>query len=366
VSGPEPRRFLQPGGAHNATPPRIVFGSGSVSGLPAEVHRLGATRALVVTTPGRAALGRQLQDLIGGAAIGVLAEAVSQVPIELAERSREQARDLDADCLIAVGGGAATGLCKGIALEHPLPIIAIPTTYSGSEMTAFCGITIAGVKRMHRSRNMLAATVVYDPELSVSLPAAVTASSTMNALAHCIDGIWQPTLSPLVAHAAAEGVQVLVGALPKVLADPRDLFGRTELLYGAHLAGGVLAGGFTLQHAIAHTLGGSFGIEHGLAHSLVLPHVTRHLQSVIPDLMAPIAATLGTDDIAAVVADLARTSGLPSSLLEVGLTAADVERAVDITMSTEPNPDEPVPVTADVVRAILEAALCGELAEVGR
>ena len=362
MSAPSPRRFLTPGGAHNATPPRIVFGSGAVAGLAEEVARLGVTRALVVTTPGRVALGRQLQDLIGDAAVGVLPEAVSQVPIELAERGRRHAVQLGADCLVAVGGGAATGLCKGIALHHPLPVIAVPTTYSGSEMTAFCGITIDGVKRMHRSLDMLASTVVYDPDLSLGLPAAVTASSTMNALAHCIDGIWQPTLSPLVAHAAAEGAAVLVGALPRVLADPADLVGRTELLYGAHLAGGVLAGGFTLQHAIAHTLGGSFGIEHGLAHSLVLPHVTRHLETVVPDLMSPIGTALGTGDVAGTVADLARGSGLPTSLLEVGLTAADVERAVDITMSSEPDPDGRVPVTADVVRTILLSALHGESA----
>lgn len=360
MTAPATRRFLSPGGAHNATPPRIVFGRGTVTALADEVHRLGATRALVVTTPGRASLGRRVQELIGDASVGVHAEAVSQVPVELAASSREHARRLGADCLVAVGGGAATGLCKGIALEHPLPIIAVPTTYSGSEMTAFCGITIDGVKRMHRSLDMLAATVVYDPDLSVGLPAAVTASSTMNALAHCIDGIWQPTLSPVVAHAAAEGAQVLVDALPRVLADPGDLVGRTELLYGAHLAGAVLAGGFTLQHAIAHTLGGSFGIEHGLAHSLVLPHVTRHLQDVVPDLMAPIAVALGTSDIAAVLADLASTSGLPTSLSEVGLDDSDVERAVAITMSAEPDPDGRVPVTSETVRAILQAALAGE------
>lgn len=359
MTGTPRRRFLSPGGAHNATPPRILFGAGSVTQLPEEVRRLGATRALVVTTPGREPLGRRLQAMIGDAAVDVLPAAVSQVPIELAEHSREVARRLGADCLVSVGGGAATGLCKGIALGHPLPIIDVPTTYSGSEMTAFCGITIDGVKRMHRSLDMLAATVVYDPELSVGLPPAVTASSTMNALAHCIDGIWQPTLSPLVAHAAAEGVAVLVDALPRVLLDPTDLAGRTDLLYGAHLAGGVLAGGFTLQHAIAHTLGGSFGIEHGLAHSLVLPHVTRQLQQSIPELMAPIASALGTADIATALADLVLACGLPTSLREVGLTADDVERAVQITMSSEPDPDGPVPVTADVVREVLLAALAG-------
>jgi len=348
------RKFRQPGGAHNAVPERVVFGPGSLAEIAAEVAHLGARRPLILTTPGRAALGERVLDLVGSGVL--LPEAVSQVPIELARQARSRAIEVDADCLVAVGGGAATGLGKGIALEHPLPIIDIPTTYSGSEMTAFCGITIDGVKRMHASRNMLASTVVYDPELTLTLPDHVTASSAMNALAHCVDAIYQPTLSPVIAHSAVEGAKVVMGALPAVLAAPADLTARAELLYGAFLSGAALAGGFTLQHAIAHTLGGSFGIEHGVAHSLVLPHTTRHLQALVPAAIERLADAVGTDDLAATIEKVIAGAGLPRSLREVGLAEEDLERAVEITMSAEPDPEAEVPVDAATVRTILKAA----------
>ena len=224
------RAFEHPGGVFNATPARVVFGLGRAADLRAEVERLGAQRALVVTTPGRVGLGDRVAAQIGDRCAGLLPEAITQVPIELARRGRDKAASADADCLVAVGGGAATGLCKGIAYESELPIIAVPTTYSGSEMTGFCGMTIDGVKRMHESPAMLPSTVVYDAELSRSLPLAASAGSAMNALAHCVDAIYLPSLSPLLAPAAVEGARVVVDALPRLLAAPDDLEARSDML----------------------------------------------------------------------------------------------------------------------------------------
>lgn len=351
------RTFSYPGGIYNATPPRVVFGPGSVAGVGAEVVRLGARRALVVTTPGRRALGERIAALIGERCVGVLAEAVSQVPIELARRGREQAQALEADCLVSVGGGASVGLGKGIALGHPLPIIALPTTYSGSEMTGFCGITIDGVKRMHTSLDMLARTVIYDAELSLSLPNAVSAASAMNALAHCIDAIYVPSLSPLLAAAAVDGAAAIVGSLGRVLAVPDDLQARNELLYGAYLGGAALTGGFALQHGLAHVLGGSFGVEHGLAHALILPQVAAYNAHFAPHALGRIAAALGTDNLGGTLFDLLTASGLPTRLADLGLDEADLQRAVAVTLETEkegsPNPG---PVTAAAVGEILRRA----------
>lgn len=367
-----PRRFAQPGGVHNATPPRVVFGPGSVAGLRDEVGLLGAHRALVVTTPGRIELGDRLAAAIVDRCAGLLPEAVTQVPIELARRGREKAVAMGADCLIAVGGGAATGLCKGIALESGLPIIAVPTTYSGSEMTGFCGITIDGVKRMHESLAMRPSIVVYDAELSMSLPPKVSAASAMNALAHCVDAIYLPSLSPLLAPAAVEGARVVTSTLPRLLEQPGDLCARNEMLYGAYLSGAALTGGFAMQHAIAHTLGGSFGIEHGIAHAVALPYVAAHLLDRAPEALSRIADALGTDDLAGHLWDLVAGCGLPVRLADVGISEADLEPAVQITTSVEhdtpePRPDtcdaasasNPAPVTEDAVRAILKAAVQG-------
>jgi len=359
------RAFEHPGGVFNATPARVVFGLGRAADLRAEVERLGAQRALVVTTPGRVGLGDRVAAQIGDRCAGLLPEAITQVPIELARRGRDKAASADADCLVAVGGGAATGLCKGIAYESELPIIAVPTTYSGSEMTGFCGMTIDGVKRMHESPAMLPSTVVYDAELSRSLPLAASAGSAMNALAHCVDAIYLPSLSPLLAPAAVEGARVVVDALPRLLAAPDDLEARSDMLYGAYLAGAALTGGFALQHAIAHMLGGSFGVEHGVAHAVVLPYVTAHLADVAPEPLGRIADAVGAPgDLPGLFWDLAGAAGLPRRLADVGMGPADLDKAVEIATTAEDHDDprlagNPAPITEAVVGAILAAAATG-------
>ena len=365
------RTFAHPAGVHNATPPRVVFGPGSSAGLRDEVDRLGARRAMIVTTPGRAALGDRFADTIGDRCVGLLPEAISQVPVELVGRGVEKAAGRGADCLVAIGGGAATGLCKGIAYESGLPIIAVPTTYSGSEMTGYCGMTSGGVKRMHESLAMRPSTVVYDAELSLGLPQATSASSAMNALAHCIDAIYLPSLSPLLAPAAIEGARVVTHALPGLLASPGDLGLRNEMLYGAYLSGAALTGGFAIQHAVAHMLGGSYGVEHGTAHAVVLPYVTDHLLRHAPQPLGRIADAVGTRDLAGHLWDLAVGAGLPVRLADVGFSIADEEdRAVLIATTADAPPTDPdthdagrignpAPVTDSAVRAILRAAADG-------
>ncbi|GFG54192.1 maleylacetate reductase [Mycolicibacterium agri] len=364
------RSFAHPGGVHNATPPRIVFGPGRSAGLGDEVERLGARRAMIVTTPGRASMGDRFAAAISDRCVGLLPEAISQVPVELVRRGVQKAAGRGADCLVAIGGGAATGLCKGIAYESGLPIIAIPTTYSGSEMTGFCGMTSEGVKRMHESLAMCPRTVIYDAELSVELPPSTSASSAMNALAHCIDAIYLPSLSPLLAMAAVEGARIVANNLPELLASPRDIGLRNEMLYGAYLSGAALTGGFALQHAVAHMLGGSYGVEHGTAHAVVLPYVTAYLQQYAPQPLGRIADAVGTTDLAGYLWDLAGGAGLPVRLADVGFPAEDLDRAVHIATTADAAPTDPdihdanragnpAPVTDSAVRAVLQAATDG-------
>ncbi len=343
---------------HNAVPHRVVFGAGAVDTVADEVTRLGMTRPLVLSTPGRAGMAGRVQAMLGANCAGLLATAVSQVPIELAVASRKQARDMGADCLISVGGGASIGLGKGIALETAMPIIAIPTTYSGSEMTAFCGITIDGVKRMHQSLNMLARTVIYDPALSVGLPVPVSAASAMNALAHCVDAIYTPTASPILLTAGVEGAAAIHRALPRVAAEPSDLDARSELLYGAYLAGAALASGFALQHGIAHVLGGTLGIEHGLSHAVVLPHVAAYNERFAPDAVGRVARALGADHAGVAIFDLLVASGLPTSLQALGVTEDQLDLVARLTVETD-HGNNPGPVDAAGVRLILDQAFSG-------
>ncbi|MDB5362488.1 MAG: hypothetical protein JWO51_3785 [Rhodospirillales bacterium] len=352
------QEFSLPGGVYNATPPRILFGAGTVDKVAAEVDHYGAHRALVLSTPGRNGLAERVAALLGDRCVGILPEAVSQVPIELAVRGQERAREMGADCLVSVGGGASVGLGKGISLKLALPIIAIPTTYSGSEMTGFCGITIEGVKRMHTSLNMLASTVIYDPELTLSLPLDVSAASAFNALAHCVDAIYVPTVSPTSAFAAVEGARVLIEALPQLGRRSEDPAVAAALLYGAMLGGAALTGGFALQHGLAHVLGGSFGVPHGLSHALVLPHVTAYNARYAPKAVGRIAAAAGTDDLGTTLFDLLTAAGLPNSLAAIGFRAEDLDRATDITIETDDGMN-PGPVTWDNVRRIADDAFHG-------
>jgi alcohol dehydrogenase class IV len=219
---------------------------------------------------------------------------------------------------------------------------------------------------MHESLAMRPTTVVYDPELSRTLPVAASAASAMNALAHCVDAVYLPTISPLLVPAAIEGARVVADAIPRLLANPDDLGVRADLLYGSYLAGAALTGGFALQHAIAHMLGGSFGIEHGVAHAVVLPYVTAHLEATVPDPMGRVADAVGAGgDLAGFLWDLVGRAGLPLRLSDVGLGPADLRRAVEIATTAEDHDDprlagNPAPVTEDTVRSVLAAAATGE------
>lgn len=353
--------FECPGGVFNAIPPRVVFGSGTLSRVGEEVKRLGAKKALVVCTPGRKKMAEKAAEIIGENCSGILPEAISQVPIELAEMGREKTRQLGADCLVAVGGGASVGLAKGIAYEVKLPIIDVATTYSGSEVTGFCGMTINGVKRMHQSLNMLASTLIYDPELTLGLPVKVGAASAMNALAHCVDAVYVSTVNPIVAIAAAEGAKWVSAAAPDVVKRPYDIEARTKMLYGAYLSGIALTGGFALQHGLAHVLGGTFHIEHGLAHSAVLPYVAAYNAKFVPDALKPVAAAMGVDahELGGAIYDLRTNLGLPTSLQEIGFAKEDLDKLVKITVDTD-NGYNPAPVTEESVSAIVEQMWSGE------
>ena len=356
------RAFSLPGGVYNATPPRIIFGAGTLSGVVDEVEHYGAKRALVLSTPGRSDLAQRVIELLGERCVGLLPEAVSQVPIELTYRGQARAKELGADCLVSVGGGASIGLGKGIGLKLPLPIIAIPTTYSGSEMTGFCGITIDGVKRMHTSLGMLASTVIYDPELSLRLPYEVSVASAFNALAHCIDAIYVPTCSATSAFAAVEGARSLMDGLSRFKGHEHDIDVRSDLLYGAYLGGTALTGGFAMQHGVAHVLGGSFDVPHGLSHALVLPHVTAYNEGYAAAQLARISVVTGHPRLGRAIFDLLAATGLPTSLKEIGFKEGDLERAADIAVETDDRMN-PGPVTKDAVRRVLDDAFQGRRPE---
>ncbi|RZU32144.1 maleylacetate reductase [Blastococcus saxobsidens] len=345
---------------YSALPMRVRFGAGSLSALPEEVAALGLTRVLVLCSPEQEDTGRLVAAALGDRAAGVLAEARMHVPVEVAHRAREVAAELGADGCVAVGGGSAVGLGKAIALEHGLPVIAVPTTYAGSEMTPIWGLTEGGAKRTGRDSRVLPASVVYDPELTVSLPAQLSATSGMNAVAHAVEGLYAPDASPIVSLMAEEGTRALAAALPRVVADGADLDARGEAQYGAWLCGVVLgATTMSLHHKLCHTLGGTLDLPHAQTHTVVLPHALAYNRPAVPGAVAALTRALGgAPDPARELWELAGRLGAPRSLAELGMAERDIERIADLAVA---NPySNPRPVTRDGVAALLRAAWAGE------
>ena len=202
--------------------------------------------------------GRRIAAALGDRSAGVLAEARMHVPVEVADRARDRARELGADGCVAVGGGSAIGLGKAVALEHGLPVIAVPTTYAGSEMTPVWGLTEGGQKRTGRDPRVLPTSVIYDPELTLSLPVAMSVTSGMNAVAHAVEALYAPDATPIISLMAEEGVRALAGALPPLVATAADLDARSRAQYGAWLCGAVP------------------GRDHDVAAPQALPRPGRH------------------------------------------------------------------------------------------
>jgi maleylacetate reductase len=345
---------------HQNNPSRVIFGPGVLARLPEEIQRLGLSRALVLSTPEQAASAEEVATLLGKHAAGVFSKAVMHVPIETAREAREVASRLGADCAVAIGGGSTIGLGKAIALDSGLPVIAVPTTYAGSEMTPIYGLTEAGVKKTGRDPRVLPVSVIYDPQLSATLPLGMSVVSAINAIAHGAEALYAHDGSPIVSLMAEEGIRASAAALTPLLANAQNMDARSDALYGAWLCGSVLGMvSMGLHHKLCHTLGGSFNLPHAEVHTVILPHALAYNASHAPDAMTRIARALGTDDPAHGVLELARRSGAPTTLAAIGMPIEGLDRAADLAaQSAYPNPR---PLERDALRRLLQNAFDGTL-----
>ncbi|CAB3763506.1 Maleylacetate reductase [Burkholderia sp. MSh2] len=343
---------------YQARPARVIFGAGSLQHLEREVLELGAQRALVLCTPEQRDLAQRIVERLGARAAGLYDRATMHVPIEIARDAQAFARSHEADCAIAIGGGSTIGLGKAIALESSLPILAIPTTYAGSEMTPIYGLTEGGVKRTGSDARVLPKTVIYDPELTVTLPVELSVTSGINAIAHAAEGLYASNANPVMSLIAEEGIRGLARGLPGVRRNAADPGARSDALYGAWLCGMVLGNvGMALHHKLCHTLGGSFNLPHAQTHTVVLPHALAYNAAHAPDALQRIARALGTTDAAYGIHALARDNGAPVSLKAIGMQEADLDRAADLAAA---NPYwNPRPIERDGLRALLQDAFDG-------
>jgi maleylacetate reductase len=324
---------------YSGLPMRVVFGAGSVAELAKEVDRLGAKRALLLATPGRTAMVKNAADPLGIRVAGIFDRVVMHTPLELAEEARRLAASVQADCCVVVGGGSTIGFGKAIALTSALPLLAVPTTYSGSEMTTIWGISEGGAKKTGRDPKVLPKTVIYDPALTLDLPPHVSAASGMNAMAHCVEALYAHDGNPIVSMMAEEGIRALASALPRVMENPKDIDARSDALYGAWLAGCTISTtSIALHHKLCHVLGGSFNLPHAETHSIVLPHAVRYNESAA-EAMRRVERALGKRDAAAAIYDLEKKLRLPLRLADIGMKEQDLERAARIAADAPyPNP----------------------------
>ena len=343
---------------YEALPSRVVFGAGTLDAVTEEVAKLGASRALVLCTPEQRTMGADIVLKLGARSAGVFDGAIMHVPAEVAQAARERAQRVRADCCVAIGGGSTTGLAKAIALTSGLPILAIPTTYAGSEMTPIWGLTEGGVKTTGRDARVLPKAVIYDPALTLSLPVALSVTSGINAIAHCVEALYSKDANPIISLIAEEGIRALAGGLPDVAKQPGNINTRSRALYGAWL-GGVSLGavGMALHHKLCHTLGGTFNLPHAETHTVVLPHAAAYNAPASPEAMSRVARALGTDSAAAGLYDLAASLGAPVSLASLGMRREQLEQAAELAVQ---NPYyNPRPVTREGIRKLLENAFDG-------
>ncbi|MFW7342019.1 maleylacetate reductase [Pollutimonas sp. H1-120] len=339
---------------------RVVFGVDVWSKLNTEAGLLGAEKALVLCTPRQRTLAQRALDALAERGAGIYDQAIMHVPTAAVQGAMAAVARTAADCIVAIGGGSTIGLAKALALESGLPILAVPTTYSGSEMTSIYGVTEGGVKKTGKDRRALPRTVIYDPTLTLKLPFDISVASGMNAIAHAAEGLYAQDGNPVLALMSEEGIRAMASGLRQLKKQPDELGARSESLYGAWLCGTVLGStGMALHHKLCHTLGGSFNLPHAQTHSIVLPHAMAYNAVSAERAMQRISNALERPGQPAAMAlyDLAQELGAPLALRDIGMRAADIDRAADMAAS-KPYWN-PRPVDRDGIRALLQAAFEG-------
>jgi maleylacetate reductase len=344
---------------YQSAPMRVVFGAGTLRQLPDELSRLGVVSALVLATPRQNDLVAGIREMIGDRFAGVFTGAVMHTPVEVTERAMETVREVRADCLVAIGGGSTTGLGKAIALRTDLPQIVLPTSYAGSEMTPVVGQTSGGVKTTQSSPKILPEIVIYDVDLTMTMPPKLSATSGINAIAHAVEALYARDRNPVISLMAQEGIRTLAHALPRICVEPDDRAARTDALYGAWLSGICLgAVGMALHHKLCHTLGGSFNLPHAETHTVILPHALAYNAPATPDAMTRIAAALGVPDPALGLHDLARKLAAPASLRAIGMPESGIDQAADLAVK---NPYwNPRTIERDAIRELIARAWRGD------
>ncbi|MGF6744091.1 maleylacetate reductase [Paraburkholderia atlantica] len=343
---------------YNALPARVIMGAGKREEVAAEVGRLNCARPLIITTRDQAALGEDIARRFDAQQVSRFADATMHTPWPVTQRALEVVQDSRIDCVIAIGGGSSIGLSKAIALRTGLPQIVLPTTYAGSEVTPIIGETRDGEKHTQRTLDVLPEVVIYDVELTLSLPVALSSASGLNAIAHAVEALYAADANPITSLMAEEGIAALANSLPHIVQAPDSIQARGVAQYGAWLCGTCLGTvGMGLHHKICHVLGGTFDLAHAPTHAVMISHVTAYNAFSTPSSMARIARALKARDAWTGLYDLATNLDLPVSLEALGMPETGIDLAVQLIMQNiYSNPRAP---DAAALRSMLRRAWKG-------
>lgn len=319
---------------YQGLPSKVVFGSGTLTTIADEVRALGCKRALVLSTPHQTEQAQALLLALGDLGAGLYDGARMHTPVETTDHAVTVMEQHQADCTVALGGGSTIGLGKALSLRLGTPQIAVPTTYAGSEMTPILGETKDGLKTTQRTMKVLPATVIYDVDLTLTLPVGMSGTSGLNAIAHAVEALYAKDRNPIISILAEQGIAALGRSLPALYKQPNDADARADALYGAWLCGVCLGSvGMSLHHKLCHTLGGSFDLPHAETHSIVLPHAMAYNSPAVPDAERRVAQALHAETAAGGLYALGQTLGIPQGLQALGMQEADVAKAADIALS---------------------------------
>ncbi|MBT5798990.1 MAG: maleylacetate reductase [Alphaproteobacteria bacterium] len=318
---------------YTANPARVLFGSGTRQSLTDEMTKLGTNRAMVITSAHKRDYINQIMLDLGEYCVAHFDGAEMHTPMHVTHMALEYISDKKIDCLIAIGGGSTTGLTKAIALRTGLPQIILPTTYAGSELTPIIGETVNGIKTTQSSQKVLPETVIYDVDLTLSLPVTDSITSGINALAHAVEALYAENKNPVTSTLAEKAILSFYHALPRIFSHPLDIQARTTALYATFLSGMCLGSvGMSLHHKLCHTLGGSFGLPHAATHCVILPYVIQ-FNAPASDILNQLGRTLNSSSLAFAIFELIRTCNGPSRLRDIGMKKADLNKAAELAIS---------------------------------
>ena len=371
----------------------VIFGPGSLARLGEAIDRFGWRHVMLCSSGSLRRDGSiaAVENALGERLVGIYERTQSHVPDFQVAEVLELAEQHEVDALIGMGGGSPLGLAKAVSLAleekhgevevhattplaQPLvPVVAIPTTYAGSEMTPVYGVTreVDGVARKLTvtDAKITPKLVIYDPVLTLGLSPLLTASTGINALAHCIEALYSITRNPLSTAAALKGIRSIMYALPRCYSDGDDLEARSEMLAGAFLAGTALAHvTMALHHGLCHVLGGTAGVPHGIANSIMLPHAMRfNLDATAPQLLGaaeamgiPLAgrsAEAAVEEAVQYIYDMIGQMKLPQHLQEVGVQETELLHLAQLAFQSRTVQSNPKPITnAAQIEEVLRAA----------